>query len=114
MANERLTLQIDTITTGEAEINKLAAAMNKVVSISERAGKSGQAFASVPQAMQQFVQAPVESAVSSLTSFASGFGVAGIAAGAMVTALGLFGAASGSLTLRRGPPATRLRSSSAG
>lgn len=98
MANERLALTIDVQTAGEANLNRLSDAMNKVVSISEQAGKSGAAFSGFPQAIEQFVQSPVQAAQSSLVKFASGFGVVGIAAGAAVTAFGLFSAASISAT----------------
>jgi hypothetical protein len=98
MANERLTLQIDTKTTGSAEVQALSDALNKVVSISEKAGKSGSAFSSFPSAIKSFVQDPLGSAEKSLTSFASGFGVLGIGIASGIGALSALAVASASAT----------------
>jgi hypothetical protein len=94
MANERLTLQIDAKTTGQAEVQALSDALNKVVSISEKAGKSGSAFSSFPPAIKSFVQDPLGSAEHALSSFASGFGPLGIAVSTGIGVLSAFAAAS--------------------
>jgi hypothetical protein len=96
MANERLTLQIDAKTTGQAEVQALSDALNKVVSISEKAGKSGSAFSSFPPAIKSFVQDPLGSAEHALSSFASGFGPLGIAVSTGIGVLSAFAAASSS------------------
>jgi hypothetical protein len=93
MANERLTLQIDTKTTGSAEVQALSDALNKVVSISEKAGKSGSQFSSFPSAIKSFVRDPLGSAEQSITSFVSSFGVVGIAAAGAIAGLSALGTA---------------------
>ena len=94
MANERLTLQIDTVTTGQQQVEALSQALNKVVNIADKAGNSGSAFSSFPSAVKSFVQDPLGAAETSLTKFASGFGVIGIAAGGSIAVLSAFATAS--------------------
>jgi len=86
-ANERLSLQIDGKATGTAEIEKLAVAMNKVVSISDKIGQAKQqgeaktGFESFPSQIKSLVQDPLASAESAVGSLLGKFGSAGVALG---------------------------------
>lgn len=100
MANERLTLQIDAKSTGQAEIEKLAASLNKVVSISERVGQRqnnapiATGFEQFPQQIKQLVENPIASAESTVARFASSFGPVGLIASGAVAGLTSFALAS--------------------
>lgn len=97
-ANEKLSLQIDTTTTGTENVDRLAEAMNRVVSQADKAGNPGSAFSSFPSAIKRFVQDPLGAAESSVTSFASGFGAAGVAVAGTVVGISAIIGASASAT----------------
>lgn len=97
MANERLTLQIDTVTTGTQNVDALTNALNKVVSISDRTKKSltegGETnpFHRYPEYIKHFVEDPLSSlggVVEKNLGAMGAIGGAGLAAGVGILAIG--------------------------
>jgi hypothetical protein len=90
VANNQLNLGINVSTTGDQALNQLSDSLNKVVSIADKAGKSGQSFSSFPSEIKQFVQDQLGAAERTAISFASSFGAVGIGVASATSAFAGF------------------------
>jgi hypothetical protein len=96
--NERLTLQIDTKTTGDEALNRLSAGLEKVSAIADRTGKtlakSGETspFANFPGLVKSGLQDPLGTAESTITSLFAKMGTMGAVAGGFAAGLAVVGA----------------------
>jgi hypothetical protein len=107
-ANERLTLIIDSKTTGTEAINQLSAALNKIVESASRAGaaagdsakkaedsakKAGDAYKSLGATIESSIRNPLEAAANAAKNFLTAMGPVGIGLSAGAAAAVAFGVA---------------------
>lgn len=90
-ASERLSLLLETKTVGEAEVDKLGQAINRVLNMAERsskAGAGGNDFAAQFRGIKDAIQNPLNAASEAAEGFIGKYGKIGLVAGTVAVGVG--------------------------